>query len=92
MFEKKHFSYLDWIRTANRFKNLGSGPDLDRVNFGKSYGIFVVKNLYSVEFLDLDFTFKNFLDYCLSWTVSKILNWIVKSDSLLISGLCAYLF
>jgi len=35
-----------WIRTVNRFKNLGSGPDVDVV-IGKDSSIFVViKSFY----------------------------------------------
>ena len=60
---------LDWNRTiatfvefgldsdCKSFQNLGTGPDLDRVN-GKKFGIFDVKRLH----------FSIFLDFIWTWT------------------------
>ena len=62
---------LDWIRTANCFINLGSGPDLGWIN-GKELRHFVIKKLYFVNILDFIWTwilnFLTFLDYGWTWT------------------------
>jgi len=67
---KRILLILNWIRTVKCFKNLGSGPDLDRVN-GKNYTIFVNKMLYFVNFLDFMWTwicnFLNFMDKGWTW-------------------------
>jgi len=46
---------LDWIRAVNCFINLGSRPDLDRVN-GKKCVIFLSQKVHFVKFLDFIWT------------------------------------
>jgi len=67
-----NFLHLDWIRTANRLKNLRSGMEWTEL-MEKNCGISVVKKLYFVHFLDFIWTgtshLKKILDY--GWTSTE---------------------